>query len=231
MATDTADHFDRDLFQFLADLAANNERDWFKANSDRYETWVREPAFAFIRDMAPRIAGLSSHFMAKDKKVGGSLMRVHRDVRFGKDKRPYKTNVGIHFRHEQAKDVHAPGLYLHLAVEECFIGAGMWMPDSASLAAIRAKIDEEQDRWAGIIGAESFTSLMRQGGESLKRGPRGYPKDHPMLDELKRKSFIAVADLQGDDVTRPGFAGRLIERYAAAGPYVQFLCEAVGVPY
>ena len=91
--------FTSDLIGFLEDLRFHNEREWFKANSDRYERHVREPALDFIAAMAPRLEKISPHLTAVPKKVGGSLMRIHRDVRFSKDKTPYKTNLGIQFRH------------------------------------------------------------------------------------------------------------------------------------
>ena len=101
--------FGPELFSFLEDLAANNDREWFAANKRRYEEHLLEPALAFIEDFAPRLEQISPHFRADPRPNGGSLFRIYRDTRFSKDKTPYKTNVGIHFRHERAKDAHAPG--------------------------------------------------------------------------------------------------------------------------
>jgi uncharacterized protein (TIGR02453 family) len=101
--------FSPELFSFLAELRANNNRDWFAANKDRYEEDLLEPALAFIAAFAPRLEKISPHFRAEARPSGGSLFRIYRDTRFSKDKSPYKTNVGIHFRHEQAKDAYAPG--------------------------------------------------------------------------------------------------------------------------
>jgi hypothetical protein len=100
--------FDARCMNFLVDLGLNNQRAWFETNKQRYEDEVRQPALAFIRAMAPHLATIAPNFVASDKTVGGSLMRVYRDTRFAKDKTPYKTNVGIHFRHSAGKDVHAP---------------------------------------------------------------------------------------------------------------------------
>ena len=115
-------YFSPATFGFLQRLAANNNRDWFLEHKAEYEARVRGPALRFIEDMADELAAISPHFLALPKKVGGSLMRVNRDIRFGHDKRPYKTNIGIQFRHEMGKDVHAPGFYLHIEKEDCFIG-------------------------------------------------------------------------------------------------------------
>ncbi|MGI9257968.1 MAG: DUF2461 domain-containing protein, partial [Gammaproteobacteria bacterium] len=119
--------------KFLTELANNNARDWFNVNKQRYEDHVLEPALTFINAMEPRIEKISPHFLAVAKRTGGSLMRVYRDTRFSKDKTPYKTNIGIQFRHELGKDVHAPGFYLHIQPKNCFLGAGIWRPDSDAL--------------------------------------------------------------------------------------------------
>ena len=121
--------------------------------------YVREPALKFIREMAPRLAILSPHFKADDRKVGGSLMRVYRNTRFTKDKAPYKTNIGIQFRHMIGWDVHAPGFYFHIELGQSFLGGlGVWRPDNTSLYRIRSKIDEEQGRWKELINTEKVSS-------------------------------------------------------------------------
>src|SRR5919109_5296747 len=147
-ATKTAS-FGPELFSFLADLRANNDRDWFAANRDRYEEHLLEPALAFINAFAPRLEKISPHFRADARPSGGSLFRINRDTRFSKDKSPYKTNLGIHFRHERARDAHAPGYYLHIGPGEVFGGAGIWHPDSGAATKIREAIVEDPERWRG----------------------------------------------------------------------------------
>ncbi|MCA9241330.1 MAG: DUF2461 domain-containing protein, partial [Planctomycetales bacterium] len=131
------------LLHFLEELSRNNNKKWFDKHKPRYEREVREPALAFIAAMEKPLARLSPHFKAIPKKVGGSLMRIHRDVRFSHDKSPYKTNVGIHFRHDAGKDVHAPGIYFHIDTSEVFLGVGLWRPEAAALAAIRDSISAD----------------------------------------------------------------------------------------
>ena len=134
--------FPKTCFPFLRQLQKNNNREWFNANKQRYEDSIRTPALSLIEHIGPEIAEkLSPHFVAIPKKVGGSLMRVYRDTRFAKDKTPYKTNIGIQFRHELGKDVHAPGFYLHIEPGNCFIGTGIWRPESLFLNKIREFID------------------------------------------------------------------------------------------
>ncbi len=125
--------FPKTCVPYLKKLAKNNNRPWFNDNKQRYEDAVRTPALAFIEAMGPPLKKqLSPHFLAQPKKVGGSLMRVYRDTRFANDKTPFKTNVGIQFRHELGKDVHAPGFYLHIEPGNCFLGAGICAPKPGS---------------------------------------------------------------------------------------------------
>ncbi len=117
------------FFEFLEQLAANNNRPWFAKNKSRYEEQVLGPALEFIRAFQPRLKKIAPHFVASDRRMGGSLMRIYRDTRFAKDAKPYKTNVGIQFRHELGRDVHAPGFYVHIAPGECFLALGLWRPE------------------------------------------------------------------------------------------------------
>ncbi|MCA9520487.1 MAG: TIGR02453 family protein, partial [Myxococcales bacterium] len=121
-ATNDGPYFGDETLDFLEELSLNNNRDWFTAHKPRYESFVRDPALAFVRAMAPRLERLAPSLIADDRKMGGSLMRIYRDTRFSKDKTPYKTNIGIHFRHKSAKDVHAPGLYVHVGLDGHFVG-------------------------------------------------------------------------------------------------------------
>ncbi len=224
-------HFSPDLFTFLRELRANNDRDWFAANRDRYENSVKEPALDFIADFAPRLEALSKHFVADPRPVGGSLFRIHRDTRFSKDKTPYKTHTGIQFRHEAGKDAHAPCWYLHLAPGEVMIGAGIWHPDSDALARIRTALVDDPGGWRRATGGKAFRERFRLGGESLKRPPAGFDAGHPLIEDLKRKDFIAVAPLTDDAVTGPGFAAAFAAECKRASPLVAFLCGALGLPY
>ena len=223
--------FGPELAAFLGDLRANNERAWFAANRSRYEETVREPARAFIRAMAPALAAVSPHFRADDRKTGGSLMRIHRDTRFSPDKTPCKTNVGIQFRHALGRDVHAPGFYVHLEPGSAFLGAGVWRPDSGALFMIRSRIDEEPDTWRGVRDGAAFAASFRLGGESLKRVPRGFAKDHPLAEDLKRKDFIAAHELSLEDALGPAFPDLAAARMRDAGGFLRFLCEALDVPF
>lgn len=223
--------FGTGLTAFLEDLRGNNERSWFTANREHYEEAVREPARAFIRSMAPALSAISSHFRADDRKSGGSLMRVHRDTRFSRDKAPYKTNLGIQFRHALGRDVHAPGFYVHVEPDSAFLAAGVWRPGPGALAMIRARIDEEPGVWRRIRDDKPFRASFTLGGESLKTVPRGFPKDHPLAEDLRRKDFIAIHEVPLPEALAPDFPQLAAARMRDARGFVRFLCEALDVPF
>jgi uncharacterized protein (TIGR02453 family) len=162
--------FDKASIDFLEQLAANNEREWFRQNKARYEEQVLDVALTFIQSMQEPLARIAPHFTAIPQRVGGSLMRVYRDTRFSKNKLPYKTNIGIQFRHQQAKDVHSPGYYVHIDPERVFVGVGMWRPDADSLRRETCGVDRRTGgfevpatfpaRW-GV--AQSPSTRIRQG--------------------------------------------------------------------
>lgn len=226
-----AAYFSNALFTFLRDLKANNDREWFKANKKRYETALKDPALSFIADFGPHLHKLSPHFVAEPKPVGGSLFRIHRDTRFAKDKSPYKTTAGIHFRHESAKDAHAPGFYLHLAPGDCFVGMGLWRPEPAIAGKIRHAIVDQPKLWKSATTGNAFKASFSLAGESLKRPPRGFDGDHPFIDDLKRKDFMATAKLSQKQVVSSSFMKDLAKALKPGAPFVKFLCGAVGVPY
>lgn len=224
-------HFTSATFTFLEQLAGNNDRAWFEANKGNYEDCVRTPALEYIRAMEPMLADFAPQFRADARKTGGSLMRVHRDSRFSPDKTPYKTNVGIQFRHALGKDVHAPGFYLHVAPEECFLGVGSWHPDADLLARIRTLIAEQPARWRAARDDAPFAAHWRMAGDTLKRPPRGFSADHPEIDDIKRKDFICLCPLTREEVTGADLVELSAGRFAATAPFMRFLCEAAGVEY
>jgi uncharacterized protein (TIGR02453 family) len=223
--------FSKATFRFLEELAANNERAWFEENKPRYEALVREPALEFIAAMAPQLEKFAPHFRAEPKKMGGSLMRVFRDTRFARDKSPYKTNIGIQFRHELGKDVHAPGFYMHIASDECFFGAGCWHPEPDALSRMRDLIAAKPERWFAARDDRKFAAHWTLAGDSLTRPPRGYAAEHKAIEDLKRKDLIGLAALSKAEVIGPGLVKLAAQRFAAAAPLMKFLCEAQGVQY
>jgi len=225
-------YFTDATFRFLEDLAEHNEREWFKANQDRYEAHVREPALAFIEDFGAPLMKISPHLVADPRKVGGSLFRIQRDTRFGKDKTPYKTHTGIQFRHVASKDVHAPGLYLHVDPAGCYAGTGLWRPETADARAIRQAIAEDAAGWKRAAYGKRFTDTFDHGDpERLVRVPPGFDPEHPFADDIRRKDFTAGARISRKQLTSPTFLADYTAMCRTASPFMRFLCEAVGVAF
>ena len=223
--------FQPETLRFLEQLAANNNRDWFRENKTRYEEQVLDVALRFIQSMQDPLHEMAPHFVALPTRVGGSLMRVYRDTRFSKNKTPYKTNIGIQFRHEQAKDVHSPGYYLHIDPDQVFVGVGMWRPDAGPLRAIRERIAAKPGEWRRAANDKSFRRHYELGGESLKRPPRGFDPQHECIDDIKRKSFIAVREFDVDACLKPQFQRTVESSFSMGEPFMRFLCKAVGVRF
>lgn len=218
--------FPKKTIRFLKELSSNNNRDWFALNKSRYEDDVRTPALNFIEAMEPSVKRVSPYLECQAKKVGGALMRVHRDTRFGKDKTPYKTNIGIQFRHVRGKDVHTPGYYIHIQPGEVFMGAGIWKPDSAHLRGIRTLIDEHPREWRALRKKVIEKTAFELSGDSLQRAPKGYSPEHPQIEDLRRKDFIATLDLPVSAIHDERFPALIASHMKTTAPFMKFLCDA-----
>ena len=220
-------YFTKATFKFLRDLKANNNRDWFAENKHRYEGDLKDPALRFIEDFAPELKKLSPHFMATPR----SLFRIYRDTRFSKDKAPYKTAAGIHFRHDQSKDAHAPGFYFHVAPGEVFVALGIWHPDSGALRSIREHIVENGADWKRASRSKKFRATFALEGDSLKRAPKGFDPEHPLIEDLRRKDFIGVNSVTQAYATDPDLPKALASSFRDGLPLMRFLCDALSVPF
>jgi uncharacterized protein (TIGR02453 family) len=219
------------LFDFLRELRANNDRDWFQRNKARYESEVKAPALRFIAEVGPRLQGISKHIVADPSPVGGSLFRIHRDVRFSSDKSPYKTAVGMSFGHDRGRDGPAPGYYLHLEPGESFTGGGVHMPDTATLTLVRDAIVADTRGWKRIVEDPRFAPAFTNMGDALKRAPQGYDPNHPHVDDLKRKSYTWHAMFTEAQVCAPDFMDRFVDACRTAAPFTRFLARAVGAAW
>ncbi len=218
-------HFQPELFAFLAELKENNSKEWFQANKDRYRSDVSEPLIGFISAFSEPLSTISSNFIADPRPNGGSMFRIYRDVRFSRDKSPYKVHAAAQFRHREGRDVHAPGFYLHLEPGQVFMGSGLWHPDGPTLTAIRSAIIDEPERW------REASQGLDLGGESLKRGPRGIDPEHPLIEDLKRKDFVCFTNTNQAAAYKRGFLDSFVERCQAASPFMRFLTESVGLEF
>jgi uncharacterized protein (TIGR02453 family) len=222
--------FRPETFTFLAGLTMNNERAWFEAHRNEYERFVVEPALALITALDPVVRSISPRYRGVAKKIGGALMRIYRDTRFSNDKTPYKTNIGIQFRHEAAKDVHAPGWYVHADLSECFAGAGTWHPEPADLVRIRRSLTDRPEVYTRAV-AEAGRAGLTPAGETLQRSPKGFDPGHALAAEVRRKDYFVSTPLDPLLYLGPGLVDALASRFRATAAYMALLCEALGAPF
>ena len=213
------------LFDFLRELKDNNNREWFKAQKSRYEAEVVDPVTVFIENMAPRVAGISSHIVVDPRPNGGSRFRIHRDTRFSKDKSPYKIQVGCQFRHEAGKDAHAPGFYVHLSPGEVFFGGGVWGPKGDALRAIRQRMVDKPERW------REATKDIALRGEQLVRAPKGFDPDHSLIEDLRRKSFFSFQDADEKLATSAKFEDMVEKQFQKVAPLMAFVADALDLEF
>ncbi len=221
-----------DYFKFFNELRENNTREWFNDNKPRFRSSVQEPLAAFVEAMAPRLKKITKHIVADPRLNGGSVFRIYKDVRFSRDKSPYKTHGAVQFRHALGKDAHAPGFYVHLAPDEVFYGGGVWAPHPPNLLKVREAIRDKTAAWNKATGGAAFKKRfggMR--GDGLMRPPKGFDADHPAIEDLKRKSFFAMANSKQAAAKKPGFPDDVAAAFADARPLMKFLCDATGAPF
>lgn len=215
--------FESSLLAFLGELKENNRREWFQARKARYEADVRDPFLRFITDLAPGLRKVNGRLLADPRPVGGSLFRIYRDTRFSKDKSPYKTHAAAYFTIRGEEGVPSPGFYLHLEPGASFAGAGLWRPPAESLARVRAAIVKRPGDW------KKACARLTIEGETLSRPPRGFPPAHPLIEDLKRKDFVALRKFTDAEVTSPRFLATYLASCRTMSPLVAFLARAVGL--
>jgi uncharacterized protein (TIGR02453 family) len=216
-------YFDEETLAFLRELKRHNDRSWFSKNKQRYERSVKEPFLQFIEDAGPELRGISRHLVADPRPVGGSMFRIYRDVRFSRDKSPYKPYASAHF--PLGKGIHGPGYYLHIQPGDSMLAGGIWMPDAGSLQAIRDRISGHAGDWR-----KARRDLDEDGG-ALKRPPRGFSPDDPMIEDIKRKSFTSSIPLTDAQITGTALMKTFVRGCERLAPLMKFLGSAVGAAW
>ncbi|MEM8873885.1 MAG: DUF2461 domain-containing protein [Planctomycetota bacterium] len=218
---------------FLRKLKRNNDRAWFKSHASDWEA-ARSDFLALIADLKPGIEKISDMMFVDEAKSGGSMLRIHRDVRFSKDKSPYKTNLAAVFAHLGVEGkMDAPCMYLQVMPGgKSFVAAGLYGPDSAQLKRIRAAIADDPAAWRKATSGKAFRERLTLVDGSLKRPPKGFDPDHPAIEELKRKRFAAASvEFTDADVCDPAFTRTVLAHYRAAAPLLRFICDALKLPF
>ncbi len=224
--------FTKTYFAFFDELKRNNDRAWFADNKERYREEVVGPICDFITAIAPRLEKISTHYVADPRPNGGSMFSIYRDIRFSKDKRPFKDHGACQFRHESGRDAHAPGFYVHLAPDEVVYGGGIWKPPGPHLDKIRHAIAADPAAWGKVVGNRRLVGMFGAvEGDGLIRPPRGFEPDHPMIEDIKRKSFFAMRRVGSKEALAPGFIDDVEAAFRAATPLMRFVCRALDVPF
>lgn len=224
-------YFSPASLRFLRELNKNNNREWFAANKQRYEATVRDPFLNLIGDLADPLAKISPHFRADPRASGGSMFRIYRDTRFANDKRPYKTWVGARMFHERSRQVPAPSFYVHIQPGSSFAGGGLWHPEPPTVKRIRDFLADNPASWKKAFHAKSFREKFDIGGESLTRPPRGYDPQHELIEDIKRKDFIATRDIADADVTSANLRKVVIDIFKGMAPTIDYLCAALDLEF
>ena len=210
--------------QFLRDLKNNNNREWFHDHKKTYN--------AAKEDVSDFIAALISEIQKFDSNIGNlspkqCLFRINRDIRFSKDKSPYKTNFGAAISSGGRKSPEA-GYYIHIEPDNHFTGGGMWHPPTPNLKKVRQEIDYHSDDLEAILKAPKFVDYFgKLQGDQLKTAPKGYPKNHPAIEYLRYKDFVAMRKIEDAQVTSPNFVALVSETLQTMKPLNDFLNRAI----
>jgi uncharacterized protein (TIGR02453 family) len=208
--------------KFLKGLKKNNNRPWFEAHRKQYEI-AKEDFYVLVDALITGIAGFEKAIGAL--KAKDCTFRINRDVRFSKDKRPYKNNIAAYFNKEGKKS-NLGGYYLHIEPGHSFVAGGLWMPEPAILAGIRQEIDYSYEEWKKITGNATFKKTFPKGVSSeamLIRPPKGYEADNPAIEYLKMKSFVVSAPVSDAAIQSNNFVKEVVKIMQAIKPMVDFL--------
>lgn len=222
--------FSPQLFAFLRELKANNNREWFEQNKPRYLADLRDPFLAFIAALQPRLQNVSPYLIADPKPTGGSLFRIYRDTRFAKDKTPYKTVASAYFAH-QTGGKEGPGIYLHLEPDSCFLATGLYHPDPVNRRRVTDAIAARPEDWGAATTTREFRKLCRMEGEALAKLPKQYDPAHPFAEDLQRKDFIAVSQFTEKQACAKDFIDRVEHFAQVTKPFLGFIVKAVGLKW
>jgi uncharacterized protein (TIGR02453 family) len=208
---------------FLRALKRNNDREWFRARKEQYDTLLRAPMIELIERLAGDFRALAPDLVASPRT---SLYRIYRDTRFSEDKRPLKTHIAAIFPCRGLPKHQGAGLYLEIAPGWVWVGGGMYAPETSQLQAVREHIAADVRRLRAIVESPSFRRVVgRLEGEQLQRVPRGFPRDHPAAVYLRYRQFLAGREFPAAFATSPRFYKGVVNVFRQVAPLARFLNE------
>lgn len=207
--------------RFLRELRVNNNRPWFKAHKAEYEAHVRDPLLQLVGEVGIALTEHSPGHLCNPSK---SVYRIYRDIRFTKDKSPYKTHVAAVFPPEGLAKHAGAGFYFHFSADDLLVGGGLYAPDSPGLRLIREQIASDPHELRGILAEEGFRAAFGGlDGKRLKRTPRGFRRDDPAADLLVYKQFLSGATLPAAEIEKPSIGGLLDKHFRLIAPLLKYL--------
>ncbi len=207
---------EKTTLKFLKDLEKNNDRDWFQAHKNEYTEAQQN-----LKEVAEEI---KQALNKKDQIENAKVFRIYRDVRFSKDKSPYKNNLGIHFR--RATPYRRGGYYLHIQPGGSFAGGGFWAPNAEDLKRIRESFAFDAKPIRKIISAKKFVDFFGElRGDELKTAPSGFDRNHPDIDLIRKKSFTVMRSFKDKEVTDPIFIKHVVSTFEAMRPYFDHMTD------
>ncbi len=213
--------FPKQALQFFRGLEKNNNREWFETKKPVYEASVKAPMLALVDRLNSDFLKFAPEYVVDPRKA---VLRIYRDVRFSKNKTPYKTNVAAEFRRHNLAKGEAASFYLHLDTKGVMVAGGIYNPLPEHLKLIRAYIAEHHEEFRRLIAAKKLSSLMGElQGDPMKRMPKGYLPGHPAEDLLKRKMYVFGTTLLPGLAETPDLRAEISKRLAAVAPIVEFL--------
>ncbi len=215
-----------ETLKFLQDLAEHNHREWFQQHKDQYLS-ARENALQVTRLIIQQLAKVDNTISAA-LNPEDCLMRIYRDIRFSKDKTPYKINIGIGIS-SNGKSFNGPGYYIHIQPGSSFVGGGIWQPEAEQLKAIRQEIDYNGSAFRKIVESPSFKTTFGQlsSEDQLKTAPKGYPADHELIDFIKLKSFVVSRTFSDKALQESNFVRNVTDTFEKMYPLIVFLRNAI----
>ena len=217
--------FPKEGITFLKRLKKNNNRLWFTRHKSEYEDNVKLPMQSLIAALQPHIVGFAPEIDVNPKR---SMFRIYRDIRFSKDKSPYKTHVAAVF-HVKGHWQGSAGYYVHIEPSGVYVGGGIYLPDSDQLRKLRKAIEDRSEEFLSFVKSRAFKKEFQKiEGEKLQRVPQGYAPDHPMAEWLKHKQFYTGVEWKESECHSSRFVNKVVGVYKDLYPFVRFLNEALG---
>jgi uncharacterized protein (TIGR02453 family) len=214
-------HFSNESIKFLKGLKRNNDRVWFEARRGVFEKELKEPMLALIGAVNDAMVEFAPMHVRPPQKI---MMRIYRDIRFAKDKRPYKHHVSAWWVRDGLQKTSGGGFYLQVSATEVLVAAGVYMPEREQLLAIRRYLQEHHEEFRAVMKGKKLRSLMKESdGMALTRPPKGFAADDPAMDLLMNKQWGVSATLPVERAMKATLVKDVVERFKAAAPMIEFL--------